>query len=57
MIETGFYIASSAYTPTPELGIQKFATREEAEIALANLGNEYYSIIFVPPTGDVIIEQ
>ena len=57
MIEPGFYIASSAYTPTPELGMQKFATREEAEIALANLSNEYYSIIFVPPTGDVIIEQ
>ena len=52
MIETGFYIASSAYTPTPELGIQKFATREEAEIALAGLGNEYYTIIFVPPSGE-----
>ena len=34
MIETGFYIASSAYTPTPELG------------------NEYYTIIFVPSSGE-----
>ena len=47
MIESGYYIASSAATPTPEFGIQKFATREEAEIALAELGNEYYTIIFV----------